>query len=270
MPMYMDIHEVEGVTAEDVAKAHHADEEVQGRYGVKYHKYWLNEASGKIFCLCTAETAELAARVHKESHGLLASRIIEVDPEIADTFMGSMPANAQGAVLVPGSNQRDTGIRSVLFTDLVDSIGITQRHGDDAAMECIQFHDSIVRAALAEFNGREVKHTGDGIMAAFGSAANAVRAAAKIQSGLQQRDASAIRLQVRIGIAAGEPVESNNDLFGSTVQLAARLCAAAAPAQSLVSSTVAELCLGKGLGFQFLGEQMLKGFEQPVRVHAVH
>lgn len=98
MPMYMDIHEVEGVTAEDVAKAHHADEEVQGRYGVKYHKYWLNEASGKIFCLCTAETAELAARVHKESHGLLASRIIEVDPEIADTFMGSMPANAQGAV----------------------------------------------------------------------------------------------------------------------------------------------------------------------------
>ena len=48
MPMYIDIHEVRGATAEDVAKAHHADEEVQGRYGVQYHKYWLNESTGKI------------------------------------------------------------------------------------------------------------------------------------------------------------------------------------------------------------------------------
>lgn len=270
MPLYMDIHEVKGATAEDVAKAHEADMRVQSRYGVRYHKYWLNEANGKIFCLCSADSAELAARVHEEAHGLLASKIIEVDPDVADGFLGGTLVNAAGAAVVAGSNERDTGVRSILFTDLVDSTGITQRHGDDAAMECIRFHDGIVRAALVEFKGREVKHTGDGIMASFGSAVNAVRCAARVQRELQERDASAIRLQVRIGIAAGEPVESNNDLFGSTVQLAARLCAAAAPAQSLVSSTVAELCIGKGLGFDFLGEQVLKGFEQPVRVHAVH
>ena len=79
MPMYMDIHEVDGVTAEDVAKAHLADMKVQGKYGVEYHKYWLNESRGKIFCLCSAPSAEAADKVHREAHGLSASKIIEVE-----------------------------------------------------------------------------------------------------------------------------------------------------------------------------------------------
>jgi class 3 adenylate cyclase len=74
---------------------------------------------------------------------------------------------------------------------------------------------------------------------------------------------------VRIGAAAGEPVEANDDFFGSTVHLAARLCAHADSEQSLASNVVAELCLGKGLTFHDLGEVALKGFIQPVRVHAV-
>ncbi len=68
---------------------------------------------------------------------------------------------------------------------------------------------------------------------------------------------------------AGEPVESNQDLFGSTVQLASRICSHAAPEQSLVSNVVAELCIGKGLAFQNLGTVMLKGFDRAVHVHAV-
>ena len=271
MPMYMDIHEVHGATADAVAKAHLADMATQGKYGVEYHKYWFNESNGKIFCLCSAPDAALASRVHQEAHGLVANKIIEVDPEIAEGFMGGTEINTAGAAVLsgPAGMERDTGVRSVLFTDLVDSTGITQRNGDEAAMECIRFHDSVVRAALSEFNGREVKHTGDGIMASFASSASAVRCAARVQSELAKRGTGDIPLQVRIGIAAGEPVESNQDLFGSTVQLAARLCASATPAQSLVSSTVAELCIGKGLAFDFLGERQLKGFEQPVRVHAV-
>jgi class 3 adenylate cyclase len=76
-------------------------------------------------------------------------------------------------------------------------------------------------------------------------------------------------LQVRVGVAAGEPVEHHNDLFGSTVQLSARLCAHAAPEQIVVSNVVAELCLGKGVTFTDLGALSLKGFSQPVRAHAV-
>jgi class 3 adenylate cyclase len=74
-------------------------------------------------------------------------------------------------------------------------------------------------------------------------------------------------LRVRVGAAAGEPVEQHNDLFGSTVQLAARLCAHAQSEQILVTNAIAELCIGKGLRFEDLGEVVLKGFGYPVRAH---
>jgi class 3 adenylate cyclase len=74
-------------------------------------------------------------------------------------------------------------------------------------------------------------------------------------------------LKVRVGAAAGEPVEQHNDLFGSTVQLACRLCERAAPEQILVSNVIPELCIGKGLRFEDLGEVVLKGFGYPIRAH---
>jgi len=158
----------------------------------------------------------------------------------------------------------------VIFTAIVESTSMTQKLGDDAAMELLEAHDTIVRDALGKCNGREVKHTGDGIMAAFLSAAAAVRCAAQIQRELNKRDDNGVPLKVRIGAAAGEPVERDKDIFGSTVQLAARLCSHAQPEQILVSNVVAELCIGKGLHFHPLGEVTLKGFEHPVQVHAVH
>ena len=122
-------------------------------------------------------------------------------------------------------HERDSGIRTVLFTDIVGSTELTQRFGDDAVMALLQVHDTIVRDALSAYAGREVKHTGDGIMASFCSAVAAVRAAMQIQQKLTQHVQvnTDFPVTIRIGAAAGEPVESNHDLFGSTVQLAARL-----------------------------------------------
>jgi len=79
MPLYMDVHKhVAGLTKEAVAKAHAADLKVQKKHGVDYKKYWFDENSGKVFCLCRAPSKEAAAAVHKEAHGLLADEIIEV------------------------------------------------------------------------------------------------------------------------------------------------------------------------------------------------
>jgi class 3 adenylate cyclase len=273
MPMYMDIHEIPGATAEAVAKAHLADVETQRKYGVEYHKYWFNESCGKIFCLCSAPSPEAAATVHLEAHGMVAEKIIEVAPEVAEGFLGGSEMNSAGAAIVPGGtgNERDPGIRTVLFTDIVDSTALTQRLGDIAAMAFLRVHDTIVRDALSALGGREVKHTGDGIMACFVSAAAAARCATRIQRALAQHEQqnNEVPVKVRIGAAAGEPVENHLDLFGSTVQLAARLCAHAEPQQSLVSDLVAELCVGKGLTFRNLGEVSFKGFDRPVRVHAI-
>jgi class 3 adenylate cyclase len=274
MPTYMDIHEIPGgITADEVAKAHAHDAAVEGKYGVHYHKYWVNERAGKIFCLCEAPNAEAAMQVHREAHGQVAEKIIQVEPDVADLFLGGSEVNSAGAVLLPGgaADARDPGIRTVLFTDIVESTSLTQTLGDDVAMELLQIHDSVVRDALKALNGREVKHTGDGIMASFVSAAAAVRCAAQIQRELAQRarEQSNHPVRVRIGGAAGEPVEHGNDIFGSTVQLAARLCSHAEPEQIVVSSVVADLCIGKGLTFRALGEVSLKGFDQPVHAHSV-
>jgi class 3 adenylate cyclase len=275
MPTYMDIHEIPGgVKAEDVAKAHAHDVEVQGKYGVNYHKYWVNEKEGKIFCLCHAPNAEAASQVHREAHGLVAGKIIQVEPDVAELFMGGSEVNAAGAVILPGAeaDARDPGIRTILFTDIVDSTSLTRRIGDEAAMELLGVHDSIVRDALAELGGREIKHLGDGIMASFVSAAAAVKCASRVQREVARhgRENKDRPFNVRLGIAAGEPVERHNDLFGVTVQLASRLCSHAEAEQILVSNVVAELCAGKILTFKDLGEIALKGFDQPVRAHAVN
>jgi class 3 adenylate cyclase len=269
----MDIHNLpEGTTAEDVAKAHAKDMETQRKYGVEYTKYWLNEKAGKVFCLCHAPNAEAAEQVHREAHGLLPDKIIEIQPELAEGFVGGVETNAAGAVILPGggADARDPGIRTVLFTDVVNSTTLTQSLGDEAALAILGVHDAIVRDALSALGGREVKHTGDGIMACFISPAGAVRCAIQIQRELDKHaKANPDRpLKVRVGAAAGEPVEQHNDLFGSTVQLASRLCAHAQPEQILVSNAIAELCLGKGLSFQDVGEVTLKGFGSPVRAHA--
>ncbi len=273
MPLYMDIHNLHGVTAEDVAKAHAADLEAQRKYGVEYRKYWVNENCGKVFCLVHAPNAEAASQVHREAHGLVAEKIIEVEPELAEGFLGGGEVNQAGAAIVPGgaADARDPGIRTILFTDIVESTTLTQSVGDEAAMALLNVHDRVVRDALASLGGREVKHTGDGIMASFMSAAAAVKCASQIQYELCKREETDRErsIKVRIGAAAGEPVEHHHDLFGSTVQLAARLCSHALPQQILVSNVIAELCIGKGLPFQDLGEVALKGFDRPIRAHAV-
>ena len=274
MPTYMDIHDIPGgVTAKDVADAHYKDVAVQDKYGVKYHKYWVNEKTGKVFCLCHAPNAEAAEQVHREAHGLMPDKVIKVEPEMAELFMGAGETNEAGAVMMAGGSpdDRDPGIRTILFTDIVESTSLTQKIGDEAAMEIVELHDAIVRSALKDLGGREVKHLGDGIMASFVSAASAVKCASRVQNEIaKHRQNNTNRpIQIRVGIAAGEPVERANDLFGATVQLASRLCAHAAAEQIVVSNVVAELCAGKALPFEDLGEVMLKGFEQPVRAHAV-
>lgn len=80
MPLFMDVHETlpEGADAAAVTQAHEADVKIQEQYGVKYHKYWLSEKEGKVFCLVDAPDANAAASVHREAHGLVADKIYEV------------------------------------------------------------------------------------------------------------------------------------------------------------------------------------------------
>lgn len=135
----------------------------------------------------------------------------------------------------------------------------------------IRTHNTIIRQHLDTHAGREVKHLGDGIMAAFASASRAVECAINIQRGLAEhiQENPHLPLHVRIGINTGEPVEDSNDLFGATVQLASRICNASLPGRIPASNVVRELCLGKTFQFENTGELSLKGFPEPVRIFEV-
>ncbi len=160
----------------------------------------------------------------------------------------------------------DAGHRAILFTDIVGSTEMTARLGDRMATELIRAHDSIVRRCLAEFDGREVKHTGDGIMAAFPDSRRGVDCAIRIQREFRHYNQhSQEPLHVRIGLDSGEPIEDSNDLFGATVQLAARLCSEAAADQILVSETV-RTEHGDAALFKAAEQRQLKGFAGTVGV----
>lgn len=162
-------------------------------------------------------------------------------------------------------------IMTVMFTDMVGSTDLTQAQGDKAAQNIVRRHNTIVRNALAEFQGKEIKHTGDGIMASFTSSASGVEAAVVIQRAIAKHNAQHPDqvLHIRVGINAGEPIEEEEDLFGSTVQLAARVCARCDTDQILCTNVVKELASGRGLKFSSIGGQDLKGFKEQVVLYRV-
>jgi class 3 adenylate cyclase len=164
-----------------------------------------------------------------------------------------------------------SGMLTIMFTDIEASTSMTRRLGDARAQGVLRQHNDIIRTALRENGGAEIKHTGDGIMASFGTASAALTCAASVQRALEahnERDPES-RVRVRIGLNAGEPVAEDGDLFGTAVQVAARICARAEPGQILAANVVRELSAGKQFLFADHGDVVLRGFEDPVHLYEV-
>jgi class 3 adenylate cyclase len=184
---------------------------------------------------------------------------------ITEFLGGSDSASAQVADVASGASV------TILFTDMEGSTALTQSLGDSAAQNVVRAHNHIVREALGAHGGTEIKHTGDGLMLAFPSATRAVECAVVIQQQLaayaeKHPDGS---LRVRVGLNAGEPVAEHGDYFGTSVQLAARICQIAEPGQILVSGVVRDLTAGKRFLFADHGETVPRGFEDSVHLYEV-
>ena len=164
------------------------------------------------------------------------------------------------------SARRESSV-TILFTDMASSTALTGRLGDAGAQELVRAHNRMVREALNRHQGREIKHTGDGIMASFASATAGLECAIDIQRAVaSHNEAAETPFRVCVGLNAGEPVEEASDLFGTAVQLAARITDRAQPGEILLSNVVRELVSGKGFRFSDRGETELKGFDEPVRL----
>ena len=155
----------------------------------------------------------------------------------------------------------------MLFTDIVGSTDLLSRLGDATWDATRRAHFTALREVLAEHAGTEVKNTGDGLMASFSSAVDAVECSIAMQARVRREGIAGSPITIRIGLSAGEAVSEGGDWFGSPVVEAARLCALAEPGESWATSIV-RLLVGSfsTATFRDIGPIQLKGFEQPVDV----
>ena len=259
MPLFMDRHDVPGATAKDVAAAHMSDVEMSQKYSVQFLSYWFDADAGGVFCFAKAPSRDALETVHRESHGLIPNEIIDVKEDDVVRFLGRIhDPKDETEVTSP--------LRTILFTDLEGSTQILRSVGDEVFMSLLSEHDTIIRRSLIHCRGREVKHTGDGIMAAFDDVMKALQCAAEIQRGFAERaraDGSP-ELRVRIGMAMGRPVDRDDDIYGSAVVLASRICDSATGGQVLTSDAVRDLAEDSEFHFRDMGPRSLKGFADPV------
>jgi class 3 adenylate cyclase len=174
---------------------------------------------------------------------------------------------------VPATNAPASGVRTVLFTDLVGHTEIMQLLGDARGRELLREHERLTRETLKAHGGVEVKTMGDGFMASFTSVSAAVDCAVELQRAFaawnDAHGGDETRLLVRCGLNAGEPIEDEGDLFGATVILASRVAAQAGAGEVLIPEPVRHLLAGKGHVFADRGEFLPKGFDDAVRLYEV-
>jgi class 3 adenylate cyclase len=274
MPIYMDRHFVEGATRHTVEMAHKLDLEIQGDFNVNIMTYWFDEARSTAFCLADAPNAEALKDLHAHSHGLVPSEVSEVDPLVVQAFLGRIEdpvANPEAGE--SGQIEIEPAYRSIMFTDLKDSTQLAVQLGDEKAMHLLRVHNALTREALRANNGREIKTTGDGFLISFVNAADAVGCAIAIQDSFKAYNERhpGEKLYVRIGVAAGEPIEEKGDLYGAAVNLASRICAQAQAGRVLIAEIVRDEFKDEERNLRFTsgGELTLKGFDQPVNVYEV-
>jgi class 3 adenylate cyclase len=211
--------------------------------------------------------------------GIPNARFVSVEGSHVNPLASGVLRDVALPFLLEGLESKDStkaraalgGMLTVLFTDMEGSTALTQRLGDEKAQELLRTHNDLVREALKSQGGSEIKHTGDGIMASFSTASKALDCAIAVQRAFASRNEANPQeaIRVRVGLNAGEPVAEEHDLFGTAVQMAARVCAHAEPGQIVAANVVRELAAGKGFLFSDIGDVTLRGFEDPVRLYEV-
>lgn len=207
------------------------------------------KSSGKTVQALREEIASLRQQIEQRD---LAQTIVETQDLL------KLKQNAHGIVVI-------------MFSDIVGFTTYVEHHGDQLAYERLKYHNQIIRNALRLHNGSEVKHLGDGFMASFTSAREALLCAAEIQSQLKALNDDPMPLQVRIGIHAGEPIHEQSDFIGRTVIMSQRIMDQAKGGQIYISEVVKTL-VGPIKGYQYVeqGQRRLEGIAEVQTLYEFH
>ncbi len=236
----MDRHDLESVTAKDVAEAHKEDLKIQDKHQCRGLTYWFDEKRGTAFCLVEAPNKECVKEMHDQAHGLIPGQIIEVDSNVVNAFLGRIedPKSQQTMDDSDLSIITEPAFRTIMYICISEIVLFKAAFGNEEAALAHHMYNELILSSIKTHGGREVNQTGTRYILSFTSASKAVKCALAIQSKIKASDN---RIQIKIRLSAGPPVTEQNNLFGETVQLAKRLCEVANQDHIVVSSTVRDI-----------------------------
>lgn len=224
MPLYMDRHELPGLTAMDVAEGHKQDLKIQHKYNCRSLTYWYDEKRGTAFCLIEAPDKGAVTRMHNDAHGLIPNQVIEVSPQLVESFLGRIedprvPVDDEGILVF-----NDPAFRTIMVAELKDAALMRAIYTN--GVQLLKVYNEIITETVKQYNGNEVKRTDDGLMVSFTTVPEAVECAQEIQERIKVYNSGfpGAHAQVAIGLNAGEPVTGRGDIFGETILFARRLC----------------------------------------------
>jgi len=245
MPIYMDRHDLEAVTAKDVAEAHLEDLKIQHKYQCKALTYWFDEKRGTAFCLIEAPNADCVKSMHDNAHGLVPHQIIEVESNVVNAFLGRIEDPKSNDYLDDMHHPiiNESAFRVIMFIDMKDINLLKSILDKNKALKIINDARDIIQKSISQYKGGEVIKDRKKLIISFTSAASAVMCALEIQNKFEAsvEDKLDSTHNIKISLCAGVPVTGKNELFGETVRLAEQLCEVANQQQIVISSEVNEL-----------------------------
>jgi len=225
---------------------------------------FLSEVSVPTLIVCARHApADSLPDARRLAAGIRGSQLRVVDG-VAAPYWSDQPAviEAIDAFFEPQRQETiSAGFRTVVFTDIVGSTEYIRRVGDEAGRAVVRDLEQKIAGLAADHGGRVVKNLGDGSLVSFGSNSSAIAFALDIQEKCSDGP-----LQLRVGMAAGEPIQEAGDIHGTVVAHASRIGDLGDAGEVIVSDTVRRLAEGKGFTFEPKGEVSLKGFDEPERV----
>ena len=254
----MDIHLNSSLNLEEVARLHQADLRVQGKYGVSYQRYWVNEEMGTVFCLMEGPDKESCEAVHRESHGELACNIIEVPPQDYKHYLSQFDHHVRDRVFT-NKSKPDTGFRIFTHLNLLSA-------SHDQYLQFLK----IVHRYNKEFKGTTVHHTGKGIPCIFTSGLAAIQFVLAMQNEVDKtfnkaKENGSSGVELSIGLSAGDPVGEHSDqFFSGALSLAKRLSEVTKSGQIMISKTVRDCLINESSNDSYLQVVRIVDFPEEI------
>lgn len=222
MPIFMDRHNLPGVTLRDAAEAHHKDVELQDDFQCKAVTYWVDEQRGNAFCLIEAPNEQAVRDLHNKAHGLIPHEIIEVDSNMVKAFLGRIqdPYADESMDL---SDMFDSAYRAIM---VIESSNFLNRvESNQFTLFNQKFHSS-VNKSIQKFKGRVILLNNNSYLVSFKSVTNAVMCALKIQNNFKYitPNFDSYLRRLKIGLSIGPPVTDKAELFKDTINLSTFMC----------------------------------------------